>query len=244
MKKYLFTMIVMAVFAIGFAASDDTGSSSSSSYSSSQPRQKEEHEFFENGYTYSADYSVHRQQGYGGGVVHHNYLLKIYNDGTKELTYNYGTIKKTAECKIEKRSISKRDVSATWYEINGGGEYKIVDEEGYIYELYVSDDTSKEIQEAVASKTCRFGKFRKEKLTKKGYTCRTCGKEYDPSREPIYSEDYCWDDYPLTCERCGKNYTIRKEMQAGSSATNDMCGRCYEKWQSYQIVHSVTKGKY
>jgi hypothetical protein len=39
MKKYLFTMVVMVVFAIGFAASDDDGNSSSSS---SQTEQKQE----------------------------------------------------------------------------------------------------------------------------------------------------------------------------------------------------------
>lgn len=233
--------------------SKDKGSSDL--YSPPQPEQIEKHDFFEPGNTYYADYSVRRQQGFGGDVVHRQYLLKIYNDDTKEMTFDYGTTKKTAECKIRKKSVSKRDISATWYEIEWehsytlGGKYVtgvervIVDEEGNIYEFYVSDDTCKEIQEAIASGTCRFGKFRKETLSKKIYSCRTCGIEYDPGREPIYSEEYCWKDYPLTCSRCGKSYTIRLERQEGLSASNDLCGRCYEKWQSSKIVEHALSGR-
>ena len=42
MKKYLWTFSVVALFAIGFAASDDEKSSSSSSNSSSQTEQKQD----------------------------------------------------------------------------------------------------------------------------------------------------------------------------------------------------------
>ena len=44
MKKYFWTLSVMALFAIGFAASDDDDSSNSSSSSSSQTEQKQETE--------------------------------------------------------------------------------------------------------------------------------------------------------------------------------------------------------
>lgn len=170
-------VICFLVFSFLLVKFVGNGSSNRASYSSSstrteqeqKPAQKQKHEFFEPGHTYSADYSVRRQQGFGGDVIHHQYLLKIFNDGTKEITFNYGAIKKTAECDIRRRSISKRDISATWYEIEWehnytlGGKYVtgaervIVDEEGNIYEFYVNDDTCKETQEAIASGTCRFG---------------------------------------------------------------------------------------
>lgn len=44
MKKYFWTIAVMAVFAIGFAASDDTDSSNSNLNPSSQTEQKQEKE--------------------------------------------------------------------------------------------------------------------------------------------------------------------------------------------------------
>lgn len=41
MKKYLFTMAVMAIFAIGFVASDEEGSSKDTSFSTEQEQEQE-----------------------------------------------------------------------------------------------------------------------------------------------------------------------------------------------------------
>lgn len=183
MRKYFMTMAVMAVFAIGFAASDDTdSSSSSSSYSSPQPEPKKEHEFFENGYAYSTVYTVRYAQGYGGHNLTNYFNLKMYKDGTKEVTFSYdpGTGRgrsqeRTEKFEIKKRSGSSRDIYATWYEIEWtydyfvGNDYRrsaehlYVDEKGNIIELGVNGN-SKDIYEAISTGDCIFGKFTKKPL--------------------------------------------------------------------------------
>ena len=248
---------------VGNDSSNRQSYSSSSTRTEQKQEQKKEliqnHEFFENGYKYSTSFRVSRKQGYGISC-NYQYVIRIYNDGTKEISTKNQTddgspsTQGTNPCKINKKSESYKDVYAKWYEVTFdhgttlGGKYCIssntiyVDENGNIIMLH-ENGNNKNIQEAISTKDCVFGKFRKERLTKESYTCRTCGKEYDPSRENIYSEEYCWEDYPLTCDHCGKNYTIRQERQAGSTATNNLCGRCYEKWQSAKIVEHALRGR-
>lgn len=155
MKKYFLTMVVMAVFAIGFAASDDTSSSSSSSsHSSSKPEQKEEHEFFEPGHTYISNemrvaFSIYEQ--------YHKYEMTLYKDGSmdlKEITRfpNHETEDKTwvcDNCKMRGFYESKRDIARRGYNISGehridGRTYCVdfgVDYEGHIWEGGVSWET-------------------------------------------------------------------------------------------------------
>lgn len=166
MKKYFLTMAVIAIFAIGFAASDDTSSTSSSS--SSQPKQEESHEFFEPGYSYSAKYSYHIYKQ----NMTHDINLKIWKDGTAEIhvlwkdQYDQGENK--GEVEIKKKSGSHKDVYATWYEIKRCPvmSYTMpsfyVDEKGNIYILHVNGfDSLDNIYEAIATGNCIVGKFTK-----------------------------------------------------------------------------------
>lgn len=210
-------------------------------------KQEENHQdFFENGYEYSASYRINREKGYGLSASY-KYKIKIYNDGTTEIVEEIvgdefpGHPSSLYDCKIDKKSESYRDVAATWYEVKFNSSYMLyVDEYGNIIELNVNGN-NKTIQEAIASGDCRFGKFSKKKLNKsKMYICKTCGHEYNPDKEAIVSEDYCFMDYPQKCQYCGKKYTVRED---GNGAGIKICSRCHERKQAVSIYESVTGRK-
>lgn len=69
-------------------------------------------------------------------------------------------------------------------------------------------------------------------------TCRKCGKKYDPQKEAISSNEYCYDDYPQTCKTCGKTYTINT---GGKGACLGTCGPCYQRHLSGQIIKWATQ---
>lgn len=208
--------------------------------------ESESSDFFEKGYVYSASYSIHRNRGYGLSGSY-NYKIKIYNDGTTEMLASsviedIGTNEpQMYSCEIKKESSSYRDVSVSWYEVKWDRSSKIyVDERGNIIELGVNGN-NKDIYEAIATGDCVFGKFTKEELSQSSNRiCKTCGKEYNPESEPIVSDDYCYNDYPQTCERCGKTYTINSE---GNGACKGTCARCYERYQSVRIYERATGRK-
>lgn len=246
MKKYLFTFLVLALFAVGFAASDEDGSSNSSSSTeqATTEKKKEEiqHDFFERGYEYSASYRVNRKQGYGLSA-HYSYKIKIYNDGTTEIVEEIigdefpGHPSELYTCSINKKSESYRDVAATWYDVEFHNGRLYVDNSGNIILLH-ENGNNKTIQEAITSGDCRFGKFSKTKLdNSKVYRCKTCGEEYNPDKEAIVSENYCYMDYPQECNSCGKTYTVRQE---GNGACKGTCASCYHKHQSAKIYKDVT----
>lgn len=211
------------------------------------------HEFFENGYKYSASFRVDRKQGYGISC-NYQYVIRIYNDGTKEISASNQTdngspsTQGTNPCKINKKSESYKDVYAKWYEVTFdygatiGGRYCIssvtiyVDENGNVIMLH-ENGNDKNIQEAISTNDCVFGKFSKERMTKEVYRCKTCGEEYDPTKEPIYNEEYCFKDYPQICKKCGKRYTVRQE---GTGAGKEMCSSCYNKWQATKTIEHAT----
>ena len=68
--------------------------------------------------------------------------------------------------------------------------------------------------------------------------CRKCGKKYDPQKETISSNDYCYDDYPQTCKTCGKTYTINS---SGSGACLGTCGPCYQRHLSGKVIEWATQ---
>ena len=213
-------------------------------------------EFFEDGYKYSASFRVSRKEGYGISC-NYKYVIRLYNDGTKEISVanqtdnGSPTTQGTNPCEIRKKNESYKDVSAKWYEVSYssggtvGGRYSVsseriyVDENGNIYVLY-QNGSNKTIQEAISTKDCIFGKFSKEKMTKESYRCKTCGEEYDPTKEPIYNEEYCYQDLPLTCKKCGKRYTVRQE---GVGAMKELCSSCYNKWQAARNIGHATSGR-
>ena len=267
MKKFFWTLAVIAIYAIGFAASDEEKSSGNdtteknSSESITEPpkniKKEEPKEFFENGYKYSTSFRVRRNEGYGISC-NYKYIIKIFKDGTKEISCVNQTddgspaTQGTHSCSIDKKSGSYRDVAATWYEIKyesstswGGkvhyGESTIyVDEEGNVIMLN-ENGNNKDIYEAIATKDCRYGKLKKEILTKDVFRCKTCGKEYDPGKEPLYSEEYCYNDYPQTCNSCGKTYTINTD---GSYACKGTCSNCSEKHRNARLYREVTGRDY
>lgn len=128
MKKYFLSMLVMALFAMGFAASDEYETSSSST--SSQQSSGGTNEFtFERGKTYECDY-YQRWDVIKGVLV--KYKIQMFNDGTvkiwkyedasrsSEPATRTSNIKVTEyEGSIEMFSESKFDVKERFYEING-----------------------------------------------------------------------------------------------------------------------------
>lgn len=212
-----------------------------------QEKQEEVHrDFFEKGYEYSASFRVNRKQGYGLSA-NYKYNLKIYNDGTTEIVEEIigdefpGHPAELYTCKIDKKSESYRDVAANWYEVKfNNNDMLHVDYEGNIIILRVNGN-DKTIQEAVTSGDCRFGKFSKKKLdTSKKYICKTCGKEFNPDKQAIVNEEYCYEDYPQTCGTCGKTYTINTD---GKSACKGTCSDCSSRHTSVSIYESVTGRK-
>lgn len=159
MKKYFLTMAVMTVFAIGFAASDDTDSSSKSSYSSSSSSsysssQPEKHEFFEPGHTYISN---EIRVPFSSVIQYKKYEMTLYKDGSLDLkvTYRYPNHEaedRTHVCKdCTKRGFyeSKRDIVRRGFNIEGDyvlngrtyGENFGVDYEGHIWNGGVSWET-------------------------------------------------------------------------------------------------------
>lgn len=149
MKKYFWTLSVMALFAIGFAASDDDESSNNESSSSvTQTEQveqaqekKEEEKFFQPGNSY-----ISNKIAYNEGHSTVQYELNMYKDGTFELKEYYrhsdgGGGDYEYEDRWEKKTESRKDIVRTWYIINSDhakndfrhGTKILVDEDGHIY---------------------------------------------------------------------------------------------------------------
>lgn len=70
-------------------------------------------------------------------------------------------------------------------------------------------------------------------------TCKTCGKQYNPDDEFLVSDEYCSEDYPQTCQYCGKIFTINTDAEA----VRGTCGYCYERKRAVRIYESVTGRK-
>ena len=162
MKKYFWTMAVMAVFAIGFAASDDESSNTSTSTSAVSEKEQTVSEteeevkpkvFFEPGYTYVSNGVKLR---WTTCDIYAYYEMKIYKDGTVDVKYRqeypnheYEDFTVTSECKMVKFYESKRDVVREGYNISGsyvyGGRSQGlnfgVDMEGHIWNGGVSWET-------------------------------------------------------------------------------------------------------
>ena len=266
-KKYAWTTAIVSYIilscAIGASAPNEKeGKQGEQTQEASNEKQsggakESKRDFFEKGYKYSTSYRVRRNKG-NGISCDYKYIIKIFNDGTREISVSnqtddgspatYGT----HSCEIEKQSGSYRDVKATWYEIkfesgySWGGKYHIskdiiyVDLDGNVIMLG-ENGNNKNIYEAVSTKDCIYGKFKKEKLGNEVHICKTCGKEYDPGKEALYSEEYCYNDYPQTCKYCGKTYTINTD---GHNACLGTCSRCYEENRNARIFREVTGRDY
>ena len=70
-------------------------------------------------------------------------------------------------------------------------------------------------------------------------TCKTCGKQYYPDDEVLVSDEYCSDDYPQTCQHCGRTFTINTDAEA----VRGTCGYCYERKRAVRIYESATGRK-
>ena len=243
-KKYAWTTAIVSFLIVGGAigaSTDEEGDRQASSESSSnQTEKKESHQvFFENGHKYSTSFRITDDFG---NTTNYNYVIKLFKDGTKEISMpNKGEdwsaeANGTHSCTIEKKSGSYRDVSATWYEVHFsyytsiGGKYPKINEVIYVDEggNVVIPSNNKNIYEAIATKDCIYGKFKKEKLGNNVYRCKKCGKEYDPGKEAIYSEEYCYMDYPQKCKTCGKTYTVNSTSEKYKNyVCLGTCGPCY-----------------
>ena len=218
----------------------------------SEPKKQEEvhQDFFEKGYEYSASFRINRKQGYGLSA-NYKYSLKIYNDGTTEIVEEIvgdefpGHPSELYKCNIDKKSESYRDVAASWYEVKFKDSDKLyVDNEGNIIILRVNGN-DKTIQEAITSGDCRFGKFSKKKMdNSKKNICKTCGKEYNPEKQAIVSEEYCYEDYPQICGTCGKTYTVRTDKEGDYGSCKGTCSSCFEKYENKKIYERVTGRTY
>ena len=178
MKKYLLSVIVLAIFALGFAASDEDESSVGNDSNESVQNKEVKHDFFENGYKYTTSYRIKREKGWGISS-NYDYTITIYKDGTKEIKFKqkadgeYPLVSGTEDCKIIKKSSSYKDVAATWYEVSwtylssyGGKihntpEIIIVDENGNVISPGENGKAS-EIHQAIANRDCIFGRFSKQ----------------------------------------------------------------------------------
>lgn len=252
MMKYFYSILVIVIFAIGFMASDadDNSGGGDGGNDSNQQEVKQEndsnqqeikHEFFENGYKYYASFRVNIERGWGVSC-NYTYIIRIYDDGTKVISRitlpDGGSLgsSETYSCNIEKKSSSYGDVSVTWYKVEFTEDSFYVDEDGNVIILGVNGDI-KTIQEAISTQDCIFGKFSKEVLGNEVYICKTCGEEYDPTKESVYDEDYCYKDCPQICKYCEKTFTAREE---GSGACVNVCANCYRKQQYKQLFEQVT----
>lgn len=160
MKKYLWTMAAMVVFAIGFAASDEETSSNSSSKESEQATSEESGQvtskkkeevtpkaFFEPGHTYISNEIKTKYSAYES---YHKYEMKLYNDGSLDLKVKYRYPNHEIEdititcnnCKKLAFYESKRDIIRKGYNISGdywsdGSKHGVnfgVDYEGHIWD--------------------------------------------------------------------------------------------------------------
>ena len=155
MKKYFLTMAVMAVFAIGFAASDDESSNTNTSTSAVSEKKEEvkPNVFFEPGYTYVSN-GV--KLGWTTCDIYAYYEMKIYKDGTVDVKYRqeypnheYEDFTVTSECEMTRFYESKRDIVRKGYNIDGSyvhngrsqGLHFGVDDEGHIWNGGVSWET-------------------------------------------------------------------------------------------------------
>lgn len=178
MKKYLLSMAVLALFAIGFAASDEDEASVDNNSNESVQNKEVKHDFFEKGYKYTTSYRIKREKGWGISA-NYNYTITIYKDGTKEIIFKekpdgeFPLVSGTEDCEINKRSSSYKDVAATWYEVSWtylssyGGKLQnvhvrlIVDENGNVISPGENGKT-REIHQAIANRDCIFGRFSKQ----------------------------------------------------------------------------------
>jgi hypothetical protein len=124
-KKYAWTTAIVSFLIVGGAigaSTDEEGDRQASSESSSnQTEKKESHQvFFENGHKYSTSFRITDDFG---NTTNYNYVIKLFKDGTKEISCVNQTddgspaTQGTHSCSIDKKSGSYRDVAATWYEI-------------------------------------------------------------------------------------------------------------------------------
>lgn len=121
MRKYLFTMVVMTIFAIGFAASDEEESSNNSSSNEAKQEVKAEPEgFLKKGNKYVS--TKHRAASFD-----YSYELTYFDDGTVELieyskcwdgNYKDETIVYD-DCTIQRYDRSKNGVRKKWYRVDG-----------------------------------------------------------------------------------------------------------------------------
>ena len=153
MKKYFLTMATVALFAVGFAASDEEESSSNETPATQTEQQaaqvepneeeqekKVEEKVFKPGNSYISNLI----SDYNDVTV--QYELSMYNDGTFELKESYrhseGGIDYFYEDKWQKKTESRKDITKTWYCIDGKharndyghGTKILVDEDGKIYQ--------------------------------------------------------------------------------------------------------------
>ena len=175
MKKYFMTVATIALFAIGFAASDEDESSNSSFSSESQTEQKqesdaerqareqkEEEKYFQPGNSYISNAI---DEDNNGSV--YQYEISMYNDGTFELKeiirYDGNEDVYEHEGKWEKNTESRKDITRTWYDINSDhaknnykhGTHILIDENGKIYYFM-----GRSAHEAVGGES--VGSFRKK----------------------------------------------------------------------------------
>ena len=153
MKKFFLTFSVVALFAIGFTASDDDSSNNESASSATQTEQveqgqeekleikQEEEKLFQPGNSY-----ISNKIAYNGGNSTEQYELNIYKDGTFELKESYrhsdgSGVDYEHEGKWKKNTESRKDIVRTWYTINSDhakndfrhGTKILIDEDGRIY---------------------------------------------------------------------------------------------------------------
>ena len=123
-------------------------------------------EFLEKGHTYqSSRYRVEL-----AAVEHYcQYELKLYNDGSIELigtgtypNHEFEDYTQTYECKMTKKTESKRDIEKQWYKIEGKYHNQVitllVDMEGNIYGYF-----GKNAFDAIGDRSCYMSTFTRTK---------------------------------------------------------------------------------
>ena len=142
-------MAVMALFAIGFSASDEEEKSNSDSQEQSSEKESNQKdsqaataqtkEFFEKGHSYKSNKWRLKTAAFENYCV---YELTYFNDGSIELieketypNHEYEDWSAKYECRITKYKESKRDIEKQWYAIESldGKKSLLVDMDGRFY---------------------------------------------------------------------------------------------------------------
>ena len=238
------TMATVALFAIGFAASDEDENSNSGSESSTEQKQEAE---------------VKREDADPMSKFKGTYRFDYHGNETSIIV-----VSEDGRCVIKEHGNSTflgnvEPISANAFKLCSNGEiYFIMDVNFYNQGQYGGNTSNSHwLIDQVVFDLSEGKLYRKKSeydnrdIARAEYTnmthdsstrsttrtCKTCGKEYTPDNEAIVSQEYCYADYPQTCGSCGKTYTLNSDEPGACLGT---CSDCSSKHTAVRIYEETT----